>query len=60
MPNNEEGNERQKNLIVYYSRTGKTKFVAETIAAELGPNLKEKVDLTNRERKMDKDQFTVS
>jgi flavodoxin len=34
-----------KSLVVYYSRTGKTKFVAETIAAELGSEIEEIVDL---------------
>ncbi len=41
-----------KSLVVYYSRTGKTKFVAETIAAELGSDLEDIVDLKNREGKM--------
>jgi flavodoxin len=37
-----------KSLVVYYSRTGKTKFVAETIAAELGSDVEEIVDLKSR------------
>jgi flavodoxin len=41
-----------KSLVVYYSRTGKTKFVAETIAAELGSDIEEIVDLKSREGKM--------
>ena len=41
-----------KSLVVYYSRTGKTKFVAETIAAELGSDIEEIVDLKNREGKI--------
>jgi flavodoxin len=41
-----------KSLVVYYSRTGKTKFVAETIAAELGSEIEEIVDLKSREGKM--------
>jgi len=34
---------------VYYSRTGSAKFVAETIAAELGSDIEEIIDLKNRE-----------
>jgi flavodoxin len=41
-----------KSLVVYYSRTGKTKFVAETIAAELGSETEEIIDLKNREGKL--------
>jgi flavodoxin len=41
-----------KSLVVYYTRTGKTKFVAETIAAELGSDIEEIVDLKSREGKM--------
>jgi flavodoxin len=41
-----------KSLVVYYSRTGKTKFVAETIAAELGSEIEEIVDLKNRDGKL--------
>lgn len=41
-----------KSLVVYYSRTGKTKFVAETAAAELGSDIEEIVDLKNREGKL--------
>ncbi len=41
-----------KSLVVYYSRTGKTKFVAETIATELGSDIEEIVDLKNREGKL--------
>jgi Flavodoxins len=37
-----------KSLVVYYSRTGKTKFVAESIAAQLGADLEEVVDLKKR------------
>jgi flavodoxin len=37
-----------KSLIVYYTRTGKTKFVAEVIAAQLGADLEEVVDLRKR------------
>ena len=35
-------------LVVYYTRTGKTKFVAEAIAAQLGADLEEVVDLKKR------------
>jgi flavodoxin len=41
-----------KSLVVYYTRTGKTRFVAETIAAELGADLEEIVDLKKRECKI--------
>ena len=41
-----------KSLVVYYSRTGKTKFVAETIAAELGSDIEEIFDLKHREGKL--------
>jgi flavodoxin len=37
-----------KSLVVYYTRTGKTKFVAETIASELGADIEEIVDLKKR------------
>ena len=34
-----------KSLIVYYTRTGNAKFVAETIAVELGSDIEEILDL---------------
>jgi flavodoxin len=37
-----------KSLVVYYSRNGNTKFVAETIAAEIGADVEEIVDLKKR------------
>jgi flavodoxin len=37
-----------KSLVVYYTRTGNTKFVAETIAAELGSDIEEVIDLKKR------------
>jgi flavodoxin len=37
-----------KSLVVYYSRTGNAKFVAETIAATVGADLEEIVDLADR------------
>lgn len=37
-----------KSLVVYYTRTGKTKSVAEAIAAQLGADLEEVVDLKKR------------
>jgi flavodoxin len=41
-----------KSLVVYYSRTGNAKFVAETVAAELGSDIEEVTDLKSREGKM--------
>ena len=37
-----------KSLIVYYSRNGNARFVAETIAAEIGADVEEVVDLKKR------------
>ena len=37
-----------KSLVVYYTRNGNTRFVAETIAAEIGADLEEVVDLKKR------------
>ena len=37
-----------KSLVVYYTRTGNAKFVAETIAAELGSDTEEIVDRKKR------------
>jgi flavodoxin len=37
---------------VYYTRTGKTRFVAEAVAAELDADLEEVVDLKKREGKL--------
>jgi flavodoxin len=41
-----------KTLVIYYSRTGNAKFMAETIAAELGADIEEVVDLKNRQGKL--------
>ena len=41
-----------KTLIVYYTRTGHTKFAAETIAAEIGADLEEVIDLKNRQGRL--------
>ena len=41
-----------KSLVVYYTRTGNAKFVAETIAAELGSDIEEIVDLKKRAGKL--------
>ena len=37
-----------KTLVVYYSRTGKTRFVAEKVIAELKADIEKIVDLKNR------------
>ena len=37
-----------KSLVVYYSRTGNARFVAETIAAEVGADIEEVIDLKKR------------
>lgn len=37
-----------KTLVVYYSRTGKTRFVAEKVASELKAEIEEVVDLKDR------------
>lgn len=37
-----------KSLIVFYSRTGNARFVAQTIAAEIGADTEELVDLKKR------------
>lgn len=37
-----------KTLVVYYSRTGNAKFIAETIAANIGADTEEIVDLKKR------------
>jgi flavodoxin len=37
-----------KSLVVYYTRTGNAKFVAETIAAKLGSDIEEIVDQKKR------------
>jgi len=34
-----------KSLVVYYSRTGNARFIAETIAAEIGADIEEVIDL---------------
>ena len=37
-----------KSLVVYYTRTGNARFVAETIAAEIGSDVEEVIDLKKR------------
>lgn len=37
-----------KSLVVYYTRTGNAKFIAETIAANIGADIEEVVDLKKR------------
>jgi flavodoxin len=41
-----------KTLVIYYTRTGNTKFIAETIAAELGADMEQVIDLKNRQGKL--------
>jgi flavodoxin len=41
-----------KTLVVYYTRTGNSKFAAEIVAAELGADKEEVVDLKNRQGKL--------
>ena len=41
-----------KTLVIYYSRTGNTKFATETIAAELGADIEEVIDLKNRQGRL--------
>ena len=38
-----------KTLVVYYTRTGNSKFAAETIAAELGADTEEVIDMKKRQ-----------
>ena len=41
-----------KSLVVFYSRTGNAKFVAQTVAAEMGSDIEEIVDMKSREGKL--------
>jgi flavodoxin len=41
-----------KTLVIYYTRTGNAKFVAENIAAELGADVEEVIDLKSRQGKL--------
>ena len=41
-----------KTLVIYYTRSGNSKFAAENIAAELGADVEEVVDLKNRQGKL--------
>jgi flavodoxin len=41
-----------KTLVIYYTRTGNAKFIAETIAAELGADIEEVIDLKNRQGRL--------
>jgi flavodoxin len=38
-----------KTLVIYYTRTGNAKFIAEIVAAELGADIEEIIDLKNRQ-----------
>jgi flavodoxin len=37
-----------KSLVVFYSRTGNARFVAQTVAAEIGADIEEVIDLKKR------------
>jgi flavodoxin len=37
-----------KSLVVYYSRTGNARFIAQTIAAQMGADIEEVIDLRKR------------
>jgi flavodoxin len=41
-----------KILVIYYTRTGNARFMAETIAAELGADIEEVIDLKNRQGRL--------
>jgi flavodoxin len=41
-----------KILVIYYTRTGNTKFAAESIAAEIGADIEEVIDLKNRQGRL--------
>jgi len=41
-----------RTLVVYFTRTGNTRFAAESIAAELGADLEEIIDLKSRQGKL--------
>ena len=41
-----------KSLVVYYTRTGNARFAAETIAAEIGADVEEVIDMKNRSGKL--------
>jgi flavodoxin len=41
-----------KTLVIYYTRTGNSKFAAEIIAAELGADIEEVIDLKNRQGRL--------
>jgi flavodoxin len=49
VPSNAQGDTAMKTLIVYYSRTGNTKIACEALQKELGCDIIEIKDLTNRE-----------
>ncbi len=41
-----------KSLVVYYTRTGTSKFAAETVAAEVGADIEEIIDLKKRQGRL--------
>jgi len=41
-----------KTLVTFYTRTGNTKFAAETIAAEIGADIEEVIDLKKRQGRL--------
>lgn len=41
-----------RTLVIYYTRTGNSKFAAEMVAAELGADIEEVVDLKKRKGRL--------
>ena len=49
-----------KTLVIYYTREGNSKFAAEAIAAELGADIEEVIDLKNRQGTCSDEAFVGS
>jgi flavodoxin len=41
-----------KTLVIYYTRTGNAKYIAETVASEIGADIEEVIDLKNRQGRL--------